>query len=252
MKQDKRILLAEDNLVNQKVAVRQLEKLGYRADTVFNGREAIEALSRTPYDLVFMDCQMPEMDGYEATAEIRRREGTTKHTLIVAMTTQAMKGDREKCLAAGMDDYISKPVTPRDLAGLLERIFAYPANLTQDDFPVEMLQPPVNVELLYDVMGDELSEILDLYLTGTSQSLKRLTSAIQANDLHEVDSIAHSCAGTSATCGMVAVVPALRALEKVAREGSLDDAPALLEEAKKQFARICSFLETELERKPLD
>jgi len=243
--QTKLILLAEDNIVNQKVATRQLEKLGYRVEAVGNGREAVGALTRTLYDLVLMDCQMPEMDGYEATAEIRQREGAARHTTIVAMTAHAMKGDREKCLAAGMDDYISKPVKPQDLAALLERIFAGPTERAQDDQPADASPPPVDLEHLHKVMGEDVSEIIDLYLTGTTQNLQKLASAIQASNIREVQSLAHESAGTSATCGMFGAVPAFRAIENAAREGSLKTVPALLDEARKQFERICAFLKTE-------
>ncbi|MDP9404519.1 MAG: response regulator [Actinomycetota bacterium] len=116
-----RILVVEDNVVNQKVATRMLESLGHRADVAANGIEAVQALSELPYDAVLMDCQMPEMDGYQATAEIRRIEGPQRHTPIIAMTAGAMMGDEERARSAGMDDYVSKPVTRDELAAALNR-----------------------------------------------------------------------------------------------------------------------------------
>jgi len=240
---NKLILLAEDNTVNQKVAVRQLQKLGYRADAVANGREAVEAVQRIPYDVVLMDCQMPEMDGYEATAEIRRLDGNDRHTVIVAMTANALQGDREKCIGAGMDDYISKPVKSEDLARVLGRIFAdsQVEEINEQRMPEERF-PPVDMARLHEAMGDEVSEIVEIYMRQTSANLANLKRAIATGNAMEVDSIAHNCAGTSANCGMTALVEPLRKLERMGREGSLEGAVALGLEVFSEFERVKTFL----------
>jgi CheY-like chemotaxis protein len=115
------VLVAEDNVVNQKVAVRMLERLGLRPDVAGNGREAVELSAMLPYDVIFMDCQMPEMDGYTATAEIRKRQGSNGRVAIIAMTAEVMEGYRERCIAAGMDDFIAKPVRLDNMIDALKR-----------------------------------------------------------------------------------------------------------------------------------
>jgi PAS domain S-box-containing protein len=247
---NKLILLAEDNIVNQKVAVRQLQKLGYRADAVANGREAVEALGRIAYDLVLMDCQMPEMDGYAATAEIRRREGASKRTPVVAMTANALEGDREKCLAAGMDDYVSKPVRPEELAAVLERLLADGAAIAEARGATpEEVSPPVDVERMRRMMGDdpeEVADILGVYLEQMSASLDRLATAVESGDAAEVETIAHNCVGVSATCGMSAVVGPLRELERMGRENRLAGAGRVGAQVGREYERVRLFLRERL------
>ena len=115
------ILVVDDNQVNLKVAAKQLKRLGYRVDLADSGKAAIDALSSPHYPIVLLDCEMPEMDGYATTAEIRRRDGDSRHTIIVAMTAHALEGARRRCLDAGMDEYVAKPVTLQTLAAVLER-----------------------------------------------------------------------------------------------------------------------------------
>ncbi|HYU99535.1 MAG TPA: response regulator, partial [Pyrinomonadaceae bacterium] len=247
---DKLILLAEDNVVNQKVAVRQLLKLGYRADAVANGHEVLEALSRIRYDLVLMDCQMPEMDGYEATAEIRRREGATIRTPIVAMTANALQGDREKCIAAGMDDYVSKPVRSEELRTVLEGLFAKLQNNKDSQVVDTEAIPPVDLNQFYQALGsepEEFNEILDLYLEHMPLSLEKLRLAIEAGDVSEVHMIAHNGGGTSANCGMTAMVAPLRELERMGREKQLSGAVALRAQVCMEFERVKLFLAEHLQ-----
>ena len=253
-----RILLAEDNPVNQKVALRQLAKLGYSADAVANGRAALDALSLTPYDLVLMDCQMPEMDGYEATAELRRREaaagaGARPRVAVIAMTAHAMEGDREKCLAAGMDDYVSKPVAAEALAAALERWrpAAPDEGAVGDRASAAALggAPPVDMARLLDVAGGderEMRELVDLYLAQMTESLARLTRAAAAGAADEVRHVAHNCVGGSATCGITALVGPLRELERMGEEGRLEGAERLCREIEREFARVGEFLRENL------
>jgi PAS domain S-box-containing protein len=244
---NKLILIAEDNVVNQKVAVRQLQKLGYRADAVADGREALEALERIPYDLVLMDCQMPQMDGYEATAQIRWCEGRTKHTPIIAMTAHALEGDRAKCLAAGMDDYISKPVKSEELRRVLEKWLSR-AGENSDGSAVrtESLIPPVDIERLNLAIGDEpdeMREVVDLYIESMTKNLKELAVAIAEGNAKSVELIAHNCAGTSANCGMTAVVDSFHALNEMGRKNELSRARAVAERASREFESVKAFLE---------
>ncbi|MCD6364281.1 MAG: response regulator, partial [Planctomycetes bacterium] len=189
-----RILLAEDNIINQKVALRVLDaKLGYRADAVANGMEVIESLSRRDYDLVLMDCQMPEMDGYEATRMIRD-PGTPvrNHDIpIIAMTANAMKGDREKCLAAGMDDYVAKPLDPRILAEAIERNLPQEANeqspsVSQGDASQPDQSTIGSPESIRSEYADDpdLAEILDEFVAGLPETLSAMREAT-ANNHHE-------------------------------------------------------------------
>src|SRR5579883_2846759 len=242
--------------------------MGYRPDLAGNGLEALAALERQPYDLIFMDVMMPEMNGFEATAAIRDRQkrpdafpNYKSPLIIVAMTANAMQGDREKCLEAGMDDYIAKPVRPEDVRQIIERWGAQAA-LVQ---PVASPQPepadlnsnragpaaasedaPVDMERLLeftDGSTDNLRELVTLYLTQTTEQFDKLRAAVAASDAAEVRRLAHSCAGASATCGMRHLVPLLRELERQGRAGKLTDAGDIFERAGQEFKRIRVFFE---------
>jgi len=242
------ILVAEDNPVNQKLAVHMLEKLGYRADVVADGREALEALSRIPYSAVLMDCQMPELDGFEATREIRARENITgTHLPIIAMTANAMRGDRECCLEAGMDDYLPKPVKLDDLKAVLARWtgVAGPSAVEKTSPPSSPLAPAFNLEeTLKRVEGDRqlLGEMAILFLQDSAKLLADLQAALVHQDAKALAYAAHTLKGSVGNFSAPEVFNAAASLEKLARNGDLSQAPAMLTTLEHELTRLQSAL----------
>jgi CheY-like chemotaxis protein/HPt (histidine-containing phosphotransfer) domain-containing protein len=250
-----RLLLVEDNLVNQKVAIHILQKVGYRCDAAANGLEAIEALSRIPYDLILMDCQMPEMDSFEATAVIRAREkeGGT-HVPIIAMTANAMQGDRERCLEAGMDDYISKPVKPENLIAVLETWLHQKSASAEEQRPTSDASEPspeppaVDFTGVRDIAGGDpafLAELVEEFLKGTSQMMTALKAALHqvedsrnGADAQTARREAHSIKGSAATFGAETLREIAFHIEKLAAHGNLAAASELLTTLNQEWIRV--------------
>jgi signal transduction histidine kinase/CheY-like chemotaxis protein len=239
-----RILLADDNPVNQKVAVCQLRKLGYEADAVADGLEVLEALNRIPYDIVFMDCQMPQLDGYEATAAIRQREGDRRHTWIIAMTANAMTGDRELCLAAGMDDYVSKPVRSAELATVLERARITPVGADAKTPAVDKESLDALRALPGDEGGDLLGELITLLVAHGPALLSSMESALERKDAHGLAEAAHSLKGSCAQFGAQRLVKLCAQLEAAGREALFEGARETLSTTEQEFHRVIAELKS--------
>jgi signal transduction histidine kinase/CheY-like chemotaxis protein/HPt (histidine-containing phosphotransfer) domain-containing protein len=243
-----RLLVAEDNTVNQKVMSAMLARLGYRADVAANGVEALDAVARIRYGAVLMDCQMPEMDGYAATAEIRRREQGSSHLPIIALTAGAMAGDRERCLASGMDDYISKPVELEHLAAVLGRwTTATSREESRSDAPTlhesDVLLDAAQITALRSLSdapgGDEqLAGLVSTFLDGVHARLGAVRAAVAAQDGDAVSRLAHSLAGSSATMGARIVHQLARELETAAMTDldAVDDIVDRLDAASREVA----------------
>jgi PAS domain S-box-containing protein len=232
-----RLLLAEDNPVNQRLAVSLLEKRGHQVVVTGTGREALEALEGQSFDAVLMDVQMPEMDGFEATAAIRARESATgAHTPIIAMTAHALKGDRERCLAEGMDDYVSKPLRPQELFEVLDRLGSATAVNAADS---EAAARPSAFDLamaLGRVDGDAelLKELAGLFLDECPQRMAEIHRAILERDASGLRKSAHALRGSVANFGAPAATEAAGRLEKGGHDqdwGDAEPAWAALKEA---------------------
>jgi signal transduction histidine kinase/HPt (histidine-containing phosphotransfer) domain-containing protein len=240
-----RVLLVEDNRVNQQVALRMLETLGIIASIAENGELAVAAIQAQPFDLVLMDCQMPVMDGYEATRKVRAWEAASHgaprpRVPIVAMTANALFGDREKCLEAGMDDYIAKPIK-RDLLAVvlapwLKSTYAIlPAAEATREVADSTLDPAIFAQLS-ELMGSDLADIVDTYLHDTSAQIAAMDGALAQRDLVALRRCAHSLKSSSAAVGAVAVQSTSQALEAHARmNGGFDQAEGMVAAVRSAF-----------------
>ncbi len=256
------IILAEDNLVNQKVAKTLLDRLGLRVTVVENGAKAVAQWERTGCDLILMDCQMPEMDGYEATGHIRKLEhGSDSHVPIVALTANAMETDRERCLDAGMDDYISKPFRQGLLVSTLQRWL--PTNSQVDiaeddimesstaqpkaDFGTEVEMPEaINVSVyagIRKLMGDAISELIEAYLEDTTEFVRLMREACIANDYAAIQVPAHSMKSSSANIGAMRLSALAKKLEEQVRAGNPENVEQQVLEIEEEFGRVRTELE---------
>jgi signal transduction histidine kinase/DNA-binding response OmpR family regulator len=257
-----RVLLAEDNITNQQVAVGLLNKLGLRVDAVANGQEALQALSTLPYDLVLMDVQMPELDGLEATRRIRSPESAVRNHRIpvIAMTARAMQGDRETCLAAGMDGYITKPVSAQALAAVLDQWLpqapatrAPPVPPTTDPTTCpSALQPEARVfdqaELLERLMGD--AALVQIIVAGFVQDMPKQIAALrgylESGDAVGTERQAHNIKGASANVSAQALCAVAAQMEVAAKARDLHAVRSGLAELQAQFERLKPTLRQEL------
>jgi two-component system sensor histidine kinase/response regulator len=243
------VLVAEDNEVNQKVAVKILERLGYRVEVADNGREALAACARTRYDAVLMDGQMPGMDGYEATRKIRERETRGGRRLpIIAMTASAMKGDREKCLEAGMDDYVSKPVTPEGIEAVLKRWIGAataPAERAAGEPAASgsLLDEAVVQSLMsVDDDGTLMDEVVATFLRIAPARLTAIRKAAKGN-APGLERAAHSFLGSCGNLGARRMAELCARLEVLGRSGSTEGAPEIARALDEEFAAVRPQLE---------
>jgi len=247
-----RILLAEDNSTNQKVALRLLERLGQTADVVENGRQVLEHLERDRYDVILMDVQMPEMDGLEASRAICGRWPSGRRPRIIAMTAEAMLGDRERCLAAGMDDYIVKPVRLEELARALGRCVpsgersappASPAPALRGDGAIDR---SVLQQIREDLDDAAARDVIEDFLRATPGILTTLRAAASGGDVSAMQRAAHTLKGTSAMLGATALSARCEELERLSRSGPVGDAPARVGAIEELYAGVREALRSEV------
>jgi len=246
------ILLAEDNAVNQKVARGTLEKMGYTVDIVGNGVEAVAAWETGRYQLILMDCQMPVMDGYQASREIRLRERGAAHVPIIALTADAMKGAEQRCLEAGMDDYLTKPLDRTRLADAIDRHLASPAPASRAAQPPPAApaapadrDAPVDWEQLMALTeGDHefAQQLVQLFIDSGDAALREIGAALDRGDLAAIGRAAHAFKGSSANIRAQSASAAAASLEEAARAGDVDEISRLEQQLRREAGRAAEYL----------
>jgi CheY-like chemotaxis protein len=268
-----KVLIVQDGRINRRVATLQLVTLGYLAEPVESGEQALEALANDRYDIVLMDCDMPGMDGYETTRQIRIGEGSATHTVVVAMTAHAMEGARAKCLAAGMDDYISKPVKIGVLGAIIERwcgplriappaaveaivqelAFGPELDASAPEFDVSAPEFDVSaIDELQTISSANpvvVREIIDMFLADLPEQVALIKFSQASGDLPAVGAVAHSLKGASQGVGASRLADVCTHLEIFARAGSALRVSALTDRLEKETALLRPLLEEELIRR---
>jgi CheY-like chemotaxis protein len=238
-----RILLAEDNAMNQMVALRLLERLGYGADVAWNGLEALEALDRKPYDVVLMDVQMPELDGLDASRRICERWPADTRPRIIAMTANAMPEDREACLAAGMDDYVAKPIRADELAKALKRAKPVRREVDAISQEVHISFDSAAHQSLRDLGGDDfLAEVIDAFLADAPGLVATLRRALRDNDTDELRRAAHTLKSNGSTLGAERFSELCRELEQNAKSGRLESVSELVDRIEDEYRPLADAL----------
>jgi signal transduction histidine kinase/DNA-binding response OmpR family regulator len=256
LEQPLKILLAEDNVINQKVAIRLLEKIGQRADVVANGLEVLDALMRQSYDVILMDVQMPEMDGLETTRLVRQQWPFDQQPQIIAMTANAMQGDRERCLEAGMDYYVSKPVRLEELRHALDRSRDRGASTTER---AEVIRPTTSAAIDFtaleafrmsmdDNSGVIIIEVIDMFLNKAPEMLDNLRRAIQIDDAPTVYRLAHMLKPNAGQLSANRLSVLCQELEAMGKSGDLTDAAAQLAQIETEYQEVASLLQQERTR----
>ena len=243
-----RLLLAEDNLINQKVAVAMLSGAGYQVDTVLDGAAAVLAAAAHAYDVILMDCQMPDLNGYEATAAIRAQEGADRHTPIVALTAGARQEDRELCLAAGMDGYLAKPISKDALLALVARSMnkgvasissqSRVGHTSAAEFAIDHAEFDELRLLAEATEHDFVADLIDQFVEQTDLLLRDLREASSNGDASAVGHIAQSIKGSGAQLGGRRLAMSCDHLEETATTGGLSHSPDDLAQVERDYAEL--------------